>query len=132
MLDALIAIVIFSIGIVGMVSLQSAAVNMASNAKYRSDAAMMAEQVIGQMWASDNNPLDGNLATNFKSPAGASYKTWASTVTTITASGGLPGAAAKPPTITVDANNYVTVTIFWQAPSDSSAHQYVTTTQIQP
>lgn len=131
MIDALIAIVIFSIGILGMVTLQSAAVNMASSAKYRTDAAMLADQVVAQMWAS-NNATAGVLATNFNSPNGTAYKAWASDVTSLSANGGLPGAAAHAPTIVVDANNFVTVTISWQAPSDTSVHTYVSTTQIQP
>jgi type IV pilus assembly protein PilV len=129
MIDALVAVVIFSIGIVGMITLQGQAVNLASAAKYRTDAAMMAEQVIGQMWAS-NNATAGVLGTNFNSPAGVSYKAWAAKVQS--ASTGLPGAAGLAPTIVVDANNQVTVTVFWQAPSDANPHQYVTQTQIQP
>ena len=77
MIDALIAIVIFSIGILGMVTLQSAAVNMASSAKYRTDAAMLADQVVAQMWAS-NNATAGVLATQINSPNGTAYKAWAS------------------------------------------------------
>lgn len=134
MLDALVAIVIFSIGIIGMITLQSQAVNMASAAKYRTDAAMLADQVIAQMWASDIATA-GALATNFASPNGAAYKKWATNVTTITQLGSLPGASANPPTISVDANNNVTVTIFWKAPSETAQqplHQYIATTQIQP
>lgn len=129
MLDALIAVVIFSIGIVGMITLQGQAVNLASAAKYRTDAAMMAEQVVGQMWAS-NNATAGVLATNFNSPSGVAYKTWAATVQSATR--GLPGAAGLPPTIVVDGNNQVTVTVFWQAPNDVNPHKYITQTQIQP
>jgi len=134
MLDALVAIVIFSIGIIGMITLQSQAVNMASAAKYRTDAAMLADQVIAQMWASDTATA-GALATNFASPDGAAYKKWATNVTTITQLGSLPGASANPPTISVDANNNVTVTVFWKAPSETAQqplHQYIATTQIQP
>jgi type IV pilus assembly protein PilV len=126
MLDALIAIVIFSIGIVGMVKLQSAAVDIASSVKDRTDAAMLADQVIAQMWTSDKTTA-GALQQNFQSPGGAAYTTWVSSVNRE-----LPGTTATPPTITVDANNYVTVTVYWQAPSDASAHKYVSSTQIQP
>ena len=48
---------------------------------------------------------------------------------------GLPGAAANPPTVVVDGNNQVTVTIYWKPPSDpadQAPHQYVAQTQIQP
>jgi len=135
MIDALVAVVIFSIGIVGMITLQGQAVNLASNAKYRTDAAMLADQVIAQMWVSNTSATAGALANNFNSPDGASYKAWATNVTKLTATGGLPGAAANPPTVVVDGNNQVTVTIYWKPPSDpadQAPHQYVAQTQIQP
>jgi len=131
MLDALIAIVIFSIGILGMVHLLSAAVGLTGAAKYRTDAAMLADQVIAQMWASDTS-IGGSLGTNFSSPSGSAYKAWASGVTTLTSYSGLPGAKGTPPKIVVDGNNNVTVTIYWQSPEDTTLHSYVASTQIQP
>jgi len=127
LLDAVIAIVIFSIGILGMVTLQAAAVKLGGDAKYRTDAAMLADQVIAQMWTS--NP--STLAANYSSPGGASYTAWKNTVTT-TGIDRLPGAAATPPTIVVGADNLVTVTVKWRAPNDTGTHSYVSITQIDP
>lgn len=130
LLDAIVAILLFSVGIVGMVALQGAATKLAGDAKLRTDAAMAADQVIAQMWVSDPT----HLATYFQSPSGAGYKAWAATVTQVTAQQGLPGAAGHPPTIdvTTDPNggNAVTVSVFWQAASDTGTHQYVTSTHI--
>ncbi|MFC4761792.1 type IV pilus modification PilV family protein [Dyella koreensis] len=126
LLDALIAIVIFSIGIVGMVALQSAATKLSRDAKYRSDAAMAVDQVVAQMWVS--NP--GTLSANFKSPEGAQYKTWAATLTSLSATQGLPGVREKAPVIEVSADNIVTVTLYWRAPGDDAYHRYVSTTHI--
>lgn len=126
MLDALIAIVVFSIGILGMVHLQAAAVQLAADAKYRTDAAMLADQVIGQMWGDD----PATLSTNYGA-AGLKYKAWADVVAST-----LPGVDAKTnaPTITIGANNLVTVTVKWQPPQGSSndvnTHSYVSITQI--
>ena len=128
LIDAMVAIVIFSIGVLGMVELQAAAIKLSSDAKYRSDAAMATEQVIAQMWASD----PAALSARFKSPEGAAYKAWKDTVTAVTAQSGLPGASAKPPTIEVTADNIVTVTVYWQAPGDAAYHQYVSTTHVAP
>jgi len=126
LIDAMVAIIIFSIGVLGMVALQATAIKLSSDAKYRSDAAMATEQIIAQMWASD----PAALAANFKSPDGATYKTWKDTVTRVTAQSGLPGASGKPPTIAVTADNIVTVTVYWQAPGDSTYHNYVSTTHV--
>jgi type IV pilus assembly protein PilV len=87
LIDAMVAVVIFSIGVLGMVALQAAAIKLSGDAKYRSDAAMATEQVIAQMWASD----PAALAANFRSPEGEAYKTWKDTVTRLTAQSGLPG-----------------------------------------
>ncbi len=51
-LEAMIAILIFSIGILGLIGMQAAAVNNVSDAKYRADASFLADQIVGQMWAS--------------------------------------------------------------------------------
>jgi hypothetical protein len=40
---------------------------------------------------------------------------------------GLPGVSGVPanaPTIAIDANNNATVTVYWQAPNESAAHNY--------
>ena len=126
LIDAMVAVVIFSIGVLGMVALQAAAIKLSSDTKYRSDAAMAAERIIAQMWASD----PAALAADFKSPEGAAYKTWKDTVTRLTPQSGLPGASGKPPTIEVSADNVVTVTVYWRAPGDAGYHNYVSTTYV--
>lgn len=145
LLDAVIAILIFSIGILGMVALQGTAVKLAGDATYRSNAAMLADQVIAQMWGSDLT-TPGALATAYVGSGGASgtggpqYKAWAATIDCASATAStacLPGAAANPPTITAVASltpkgapvALVTVTVFWQAPNDTGSHNYVTFTQ---
>ena len=122
LLDALIAIVIFSIGILGMVKLQGEAVSAAGQAKYRTDAALLADQIIARMWGS--NPAQ--LAANFKGSNGAgpqNYKDWNSAVAA------LPNGKG---TIDVDASNFVVVTVTWQTldSADQPTHTYVSRTQI--
>jgi len=51
LLEALIAILIFSMGILAIAGLQAAMVKNTSDAKYRSDAAFIAQQALGRMWA---------------------------------------------------------------------------------
>ena len=126
MLDALISIVVFSIGILGMIHLQASAVQMAADAKYRTDAAMLADQIIGQMWGDDPK----TLSTNFGATS-TNYQLWAKLVAKT-----LPGvdATTNVPTISFAANNLVTVTVKWQPPkgssNDANAHSYVSITQI--
>lgn len=119
-LEALISILIFSIGILAIVGLQAASIKNVASAKYRTDASLLANQVIGQMWVSDKT--NAALVNNFSSPAGANYVAWANI-----AGQRLPGVSGVPanaPTIAIDANNNATVTLFWQAPDETVAHNY--------
>lgn len=121
LLDALIAILIFAIGILGIVKLQSNAVGFASDAKFRSDAAMLADQAIGRMWASDQTTLSTAYVGSAGS-GGAGYNAWNTLV-----SGALPSGVG---TIVVDAATVATVTVAWANPSDGQAHTYISVTQI--
>jgi type IV pilus assembly protein PilV len=51
LIEAMIAILIFSVGILGIVGMQAAMIKNTSNSKYRADAAYIAQQRIGLMWA---------------------------------------------------------------------------------
>src|SRR5262249_28848521 len=74
LLDGLIAVVLFSIGILGVVELQALSIKHASNAKYRTDAAMYADQLLAQMWSAAKG---AGLATDF-STGGTAYGSWKS------------------------------------------------------
>jgi type IV pilus assembly protein PilV len=100
LLEGLIAILIFSLGILAVVGMQSASVRHTTDAKHRLDASFLANQSIGMMWVDRNNL--------------ANY------VVTDEAVAGLPNGKR---TIAVNGNQ-VTVTLTWQAPGESAAHRY--------
>lgn len=130
LLEALIAILIFSVGILAIVGMQAAAVNAVGDAKYRSDAAILANELIGRMWASDRTTA--TLQAGFNSPSGASYTSWLASVQT-TLPGVLAGAAPAP-TVAVDGAGTTTVTIYWKAPNEPStnpAHNHVVIAQVK-
>jgi len=140
LLDALVAIVIFSIGILGMVALQASAVTMTSSANYRINAAMLTDQVIAQMWGDTSSSLQTDFVGK-GGTGGSQYTAWFNTLdcsSTTASTSCLPGVKANPPTIAITQTNpakrpndyKVTVTINWQAPGDSSVHSYVSITQI--
>lgn len=134
LLEALIAIVIFSIGILGLLALQAMAINNASAAKYRSDASLQAENLVGQMWVSTRTPA--SLQANFSSTGGGqAYATWASGVAAALPGAGtyLPAVTVQPDTKTVTPSSVVTITIYWKAPSEAKTappHQYTLVAQI--
>ncbi len=131
MIEALISILIFSLGILSLVGLLSVSTNKAGDAKYRADASLLTNQLIGQMWSS--NRAQVTLQGNFSSPAGTAYVAWASQVAAT-----LPGVTpALMPTVAVSAvtatavpSSYVTITVQWKAPNDANPHRYVSVAQI--
>jgi type IV pilus assembly protein PilV len=133
LLEALIAILIFSVGILGLVGLQASVVKQSTEARMRSDASQLAEQLIGQMW-SDNRSV-ANLKAKYNTCTDGSctgYTDWATTV-----SNTLPGAtitsATMRPSVAVDDQGIVTISILWNAVSDDPAaapHRYNVQAQI--
>src|SRR5687767_1458467 len=126
LIEALVAIVIFSIGVLALIALQVTSVRQSSNAKYRSDAALLANQLIGQMWVSDR--ATPTLQANFNT-GGTLYTQWVANV-----QAQLPGAAASAPTVAVSADGQVTVNVFWKAPNEVASapeHRYTAIARIQ-
>jgi type IV pilus assembly protein PilV len=137
-LEAMIAILIFSIGILGLVGMQTAAVSNVSDAKYRSEANFLANQIIGQMWASQVAVSIGGLSMNaidptynINCPPGAAAATAAGGVNTVVqgwagpagVQGILPNASAV---VCVDAapaanQQHAQVTISWKPPKAPAA-----------
>jgi len=124
LLEALIGILIFSIGILALVGMQALAIKHMSDASYRADASFFANEIIGQMWV--NRGVNGaNLANYAYAGAGAPPAEIGGWVTSI--QNALPGvtAAANLPIISV-AGTTVTVTVRWQLPGGADVHRHIT------
>jgi len=148
LIEALLAILIFSIGVLGIIGLQGSAVKVSSDAKYRSEAALLANDLIGRMWAGDRT--QATLQTAYASAtSGAAFQRWAwvgglaaspgtqAAPAPGTVLGALPGAAANLPIVTIVSStgtaipsSLVTIEVRWQVPGTSEVHRYVTTAQI--
>jgi type IV pilus assembly protein PilV len=120
LLEAMVGILIFSLGILALVGMQALAIKQVNDAKYRADASFFANQIIGEMWVNRTN-----LATYAYDGSGSPPTPLANWVTSVEK--GLPGvtAAANQPTVTV-AGTTVTVTVSWQPPAATSPHSHVT------
>ena len=118
LLEAFIAILIFSMGILAIVGMQASAVKSATDAKYRSEASLLVNELVGEMWISDRTPA--TLQTSFQGGAGtdgAAYTAWFSKVQAT-----LPGSAANPPTVAINtANSLVNIAILWKPPNEPAA-----------
>lgn len=136
LLEALVAILIFSIGILAVIGLQAASIKQASAAEYRSMAALLANDLISRMWVSDHTPA--TLQSNFGT-SGTGYTSWLSSVQ----NSGLPGITSTQnvPTVSfaqgpasasgVTPSTQATITIKWQAPGETTAHSYMAIAEIK-
>jgi len=115
LLEALVAILIFTVGVIAVMGMQAASISQVSAAKYRTDASYLANQIIGRMWVDQPN-----LAT-YTATGAAGRVTWDATVAAT-----LPGGAG---TIAI-AGSQVTVTITWTPPNEGVVRRYVTIANI--
>ena len=97
LIEALVAILIFSIGILAVVGMQGVAIKDVTAARYRSEAAYLAQQLLSQMWT-DN----GNIAAYAYPGTGGvppKISDWVNAVQTGPAK--LPDSIANPPIVAV-------------------------------
>ena len=102
LLEALITVLIFSVGILGIVGLEAAKLKDTSDAKYRLDSSFIAQQRVGQMWADPNNLIN--------------YLEDHTDVSDL-----LPGGTR---TTTIPGPGQVQVVVTWQQPGSPDTHSY--------
>lgn len=130
LLEVLISILLFAVGILGTIALQAASIKHNSDAKYRIDASFLANTLVARMWTDVRTPA--TLATKYGGGGdgedGQGYTAWLTDVQAL-----LPGVSANPPTVSVvqvdgpsppaTSKSQVTTTVSWQAPGET-VHQY--------
>lgn len=131
LLEALIGILIFSLGILALIGMQAVATKTVTESRDRAEASKLANQVIGDMWLNRVN-----LASYAYSGTGTVpgvLTNWMAQM-----QGALPNVAATPPIISIAApqaglagvgGNEVIVTIRWQPPGGAQ-RQFQTTAYI--
>lgn len=125
LLEALLGILIFSIGILGLMGLQAVSISNTIEARYRSEAGFLANQIVGRIWTDRAQLAAYALAAGTTCNTGTNtpLMEWVCQV-----EGTLPGitAAANRPTIEI-ATDTVTVTVRWQLPNaDARRFQVIT------
>lgn len=149
LLEVLIALLIFALGVLGLVGLQATAAKQSGQTKYRADATLLANELLGQMRLASN--VYATLDSRFKSSSGggADYLAWKARVVAQ-----LPGADTYPPTVVLaqiqplnaivggasapavglNPSTRVTITMRWKAPGESASdpvHNIVLSNEIR-
>jgi type IV pilus assembly protein PilV len=109
LLEGLVAVLIFSVGILGVVGLQASMVKATAEAKYRSEASFVVQKRLGAMWVDQQNL--------------ASY---AESDTDISTSSGLPNGKRTTTRGEADCDggdlSCFKVTVTWQHPGSADVH----------
>jgi type IV pilus assembly protein PilV len=128
LLEALIGLAVFSIGVLGIVALHAQSVRHLNDARNRDDAAHLAQSLIASMWAED----PATLAEHYDQERGGDgYVRFARLARR------LPGTdlAGNAPDVRVTggpsaASRAVSVAVHWQMPGDPIGHRYAITAVI--
>lgn len=112
LVEALVGLLIFSIGILALIALQAVGIRENNEAAYRSAASFVVDRIIGDLWAANT----ANLTTFAGTYSATSKATepWSKSVTAA-----LPAGSAE----VVVTGGSVTVTVTWQAPG-APAHSF--------
>ena len=115
MIEVLVVIVLFAFGLIGMVGLQTRAVQGSVSAEDSSRAALLANEVASAMWGASTITLSSSdiAAWNTRVADAAAY--------------GLPNGQGA----VVVAGNVATVTVTWRAPHEPAGTVHNYTTQVQ-
>ena len=131
LLEAMIAILIFSFGILAIVGLQGAMVKNVTESNYRAEAAYIVQQQIGRMWASPATYVCISSAGAAAATAAASAGSCAAATyngETIDVSARLPNGSLL---VTRAPNtNTFEFDLTWLTPGDANTHRFITNASI--
>lgn len=121
MIEAMVAVLLFTIGVLALVGLQSAMTRNQTDAKLRGDASYLANEIVGTMWGDAAN-ISSYATANCA--AYARCNDWKGKVERLMPNGSV--------TVTLGSGasaGAVTVTINWTTPGEG-AHNYTMSTVI--
>ena len=127
LLEALIAILIFSFGILGLIGLLGSSLRITNDARYRSEAANLASGMVADMWTMTSAQLDAQFGSG-----GTKLTQWQDKAAELLpqATGTNAPQVDLTPAGLSPQSRTVVVTVFWQMPGESSRHQHVMSAQI--
>lgn len=134
MIEVLIALLVFSVGVLALVSIQGTAARMAGDARDRAVATFLADQLLARMLISDQATIStfAHLATGSTacSPSGTASTNPIVTGWLTEVSLQLPKAESNLQQIVVGASGQITVRLCWQN-GDDPARSLVVSNQVQ-
>lgn len=146
LIEVLVALLLFVLGILGLVGAMGYTQAAQTDARFRSDAAKLASDIVQNIRLTADRSTEANFETSLKSfehqptstancafsgaaSAQPEVTAWVSSATSTTSTVVLPGATSAMQQILVDNSvsglNKVAVTLCWKAPKDLAARKHV-------
>jgi type IV pilus assembly protein PilV len=149
LIEVLVALLLFVIGVLGLVKTMGIAQSAQADAQYRGEAAQLSSTIVRDIWVSSDHTTTATFATSLDgfnhqpttsaaSPTTAvsacTFSGTASAITPVTSwvtavQARLPGATADMQQIVVDRSatgfNRVTVTLCWKGPNDIQPRRHI-------
>lgn len=124
LIESLLAILIFSVGLLSLLALLTATLKESDNARYRSEASLLATDLVSRMWSGERSL--SSLRQRFD-PLADEYQRWLKRVQST-----LPGVTNNKnlPELRIDDERIITLTLRWRIPSDTQQHQLVVVTRL--
>lgn len=134
MIEVLVSVLVFSLGIIALIGLQATAVRVSSDARDRGTAAFLADQILARMLISDpataasfaHHPVGATQCA----PTGAASPNPTVSTWLLEVNRQLPNASAAQQQIVVGAAGQITVRLCWQRQNETP-HQLVVSNQVQ-
>lgn len=124
LLEALIAILLFALGVLGLVGLQAQSMRATDASRYRAEAASLAGTLVASMWTGDAATLEANYDSRGGGPGYADFqsKVRARFGRVWITDPKVEFDAAKAPS---SASVFVTITLAWRMPGEPSPSLHV-------
>ena len=126
LLEGLIAILIFSFGVLGLIGLLGSSIRITNDARYRSEAANLASAMVAEMWTMTAAQMDTEFGSS--GPKLVAWQNKAKALLPVPATYE-PKVDLTQPGLSPEARTVV-VTVYWQMPGETERHQYLMTAQI--
>lgn len=142
LVEVLVAVLVFSLGVLGLMRLQATAVRMSTDARQRAEASFLADQLFARMLISNradvlqfaHRPGGGggeSCATSGASSAHPMVTDWLAQVVATFPTAGSAAEVREAQQIIVGANNEVTVRLCWRNSENDVVHRLEVTNKVQ-
>lgn len=122
LLQNVMAMALFSVGALAVLTLSATAKRQSADARYRAAASMLVADLSARMRL---GPREAGALAALYGAQGAGAARFSREAALV-----LPGVAGNPPAIVVGDDGSVVVTLRWKAPGESASHQYVAVTRV--